>query len=157
MDKIYKIKIPIGDWSDDGHGDCEYYKILSTHSVEDLRKAYYKSEKLTRLTFRHDYNEEFISPPICTDYQNPYLTEEHIVVMKKYGYDSSHLFDSYSKKYLVEPDNMKDIILWFIGLSLEDFSHENVNDLEYVTLSEYGDGGMTKRFSHQFGYGCFDE
>lgn len=36
------FKLPIGDWSDDGHGECSYYTIKSNKSVEEVREIHFK-------------------------------------------------------------------------------------------------------------------
>ena len=35
------FKIPIGDWSDDGHGKVEHYIASSAKSIQDVREAYF--------------------------------------------------------------------------------------------------------------------
>lgn len=38
----YLIKFPIGDWSNDGHGKCDWYMFKSNVPVEELRIAHFK-------------------------------------------------------------------------------------------------------------------
>lgn len=41
-----KIRFPIGDWSDDGHGKCDYF-IASTHmTVQDVREAHFAAPRV---------------------------------------------------------------------------------------------------------------
>lgn len=42
MKKSYLIEFPIGDWSDDGHGKCVYYIVISNKPVEEIREAHFK-------------------------------------------------------------------------------------------------------------------
>lgn len=42
MQNIFQI--PIGDWSGDGHGQCEWYTVKSNKPVEAWREAYFKSQ-----------------------------------------------------------------------------------------------------------------
>lgn len=37
---LYDFKIPIGDWSDDGHGECQWFVIRSMEPVETWREAF---------------------------------------------------------------------------------------------------------------------
>lgn len=39
----HQFRIPIGDWSGDGHGHCDWYTIRSNKPVEAWREAYFKS------------------------------------------------------------------------------------------------------------------
>lgn len=44
---MYKFKIPIGDWSGDGHGQVDYYIIESNKPVQYVRELYFQAcEKL---------------------------------------------------------------------------------------------------------------
>ena len=38
----YKFKLPIGDWSFDGHSKCDWFIIGSNKPVEDVREAYFR-------------------------------------------------------------------------------------------------------------------
>ena len=44
--QTYEIKLPIGDWSGDGHGQCEWYTIVSNKPVEQLREIHFKSRDI---------------------------------------------------------------------------------------------------------------
>lgn len=159
---MYKIKVPIGDWSGDGHSQCQEYMIISSHPASELRKAYYESELKTGLTFRHKYNDNPAHiKPICTDYEENFIDEEQIEGLLEAGFNFN-LIDLYEDEcpvlgenlpydfiYLDESNIFK-MLMWFIGLGLDGFEYEIAND-EFESLSEYGAGN----FCHQFGYGVF--
>lgn len=42
--KRYKFQIPIGDWSKDGHGKCDYYDATAAKPIEDVREAYFAAK-----------------------------------------------------------------------------------------------------------------
>ena len=42
---FYKVKVPVGDWSDDGHGKCEWFIFATNKSVEDLREAFFTAKE----------------------------------------------------------------------------------------------------------------
>lgn len=162
--KICKVKLPIGDWSDDGHGECDYYLLNTTHSAEQMRRAYYESEKKTGLTFRYRYNDNPARyKSICTEYEESYINEDQIEGLIKAGFDFE-ILDLYGEEiptldnmtydmiYIGDSEQIAKMILWFIGLSLRDFEYEFVKDDGYETLTQYGAGN----FSHQFGYGVFN-
>jgi hypothetical protein len=53
----HKFSFPVGDWSDDGHGKCEWTTIESNAPVEDWREAYFASvEKLKEHDIAPDSN-----------------------------------------------------------------------------------------------------
>lgn len=61
----YQMKLPIGDWSDDGHGECEYFTIVASKPVEDVREAHFQIEGKLGVnihSFVNEYEEGTISP-----------------------------------------------------------------------------------------------
>lgn len=60
--KTYTFKLPIGDFSKDGHGMCDWYRIESNYPVEDVREFYFKACEMAGFKF----NEVFCS--YCEDY-----------------------------------------------------------------------------------------
>jgi len=39
----HKFRFPVGDWSGDGHGKCEWFQVRSNQPVEKWREAYFAS------------------------------------------------------------------------------------------------------------------
>lgn len=39
----YIIRFPVGDWSDDGHGKCDYFEVRSNYPVQQLREIHFKA------------------------------------------------------------------------------------------------------------------
>ena len=62
---MYQIKFPIGDWSGDGHGKCEWFILQSNKTVQEVRNIHLRSkEKLG-----------FSIGEICSDYYDWFLGE----------------------------------------------------------------------------------
>lgn len=64
-DKKYVFRLPIGDWSGDGHGVSRDYRIRSNKPVEAVREAYFAAEQKTRLDLTEvcgKYEEREIKP-----------------------------------------------------------------------------------------------
>jgi|14BtaG_2_1085337.scaffolds.fasta_scaffold02973_4 hypothetical protein len=53
----YTFRIPIGDWSDDGHGKCDWFTIISNKPVEEVREIHFQSK------------EVFDVERVCSDYE----------------------------------------------------------------------------------------
>jgi hypothetical protein len=61
-----KIKFPIGDWSDDGHGKCDWFIIETNKTVEEVREIHFScKEKLG-----------FDIGDLCRDYEEHSINEE---------------------------------------------------------------------------------
>ena len=73
-----RVKLTIGDWSQDGHNQYEEFVYESNKSVHEIRQAYKDSCKLTGISFNHneDYtglnlkwdHPEYNSRKIATEY-----------------------------------------------------------------------------------------
>lgn len=74
--KQYTFSLPIGDWSDDGHGECEYYNITSNKPVEQVREAHYKIEEVTGINIEH----------ICQDYEDTDIAADTVAELRELGF-----------------------------------------------------------------------
>lgn len=62
------FRIPIGDWSGDGHGKCDWYTARSNKPVEEVREAYFAArERMPTLCperYCDEYEESRIKDPV---------------------------------------------------------------------------------------------
>lgn len=73
----YTIRIPIGDWSNDGHGQCDYYHFKSNKPIKNVEKAFLAAKK--------KYPD--ISPDIfCYKYQDSKVPEDISKKIKALGF-----------------------------------------------------------------------
>ena len=79
----YTFKMPIGDWSSDGHGQCEYFKIQSDVPLEEVREAHFLIHEKTGIDISK----------ICSEYQEPYLFFNDVVQLINLGFDTSLILD----------------------------------------------------------------
>jgi uncharacterized protein YodC (DUF2158 family) len=42
----YRFQIPVGDWSGDGHGRCDWYTAISNKPVEEVREVVFQMDTL---------------------------------------------------------------------------------------------------------------
>lgn len=81
----YTFRLPIGDWSDDGHGDCHWYDVESTKPVEDVREAYFTICKKLGTGLSSDFKD---SP--CSNYGDHTIS---LKWLKKVGLSVNDLVD----------------------------------------------------------------
>lgn len=152
----YTIKIPIGDWSDDGHGKCEVFEIESNYPVKDLQEAYKASCKLTGLQFNHnqnytglpEHNQYRTERHICTEYEDGSLSEFAIEVLQEHGINLDEILTD--GEYL-DPNSFARLILEFINLSMpKDWIWKFIEN-----EGEYLNGFWNGNLNVQFGYGLF--
>lgn len=92
--------IPVGDWSDDGHGKCEYYHASADKPFKDVCYAFKAAKEL--------FKESGFTPErVCSEYQDSEISEEDVKFLA-------------SKGYKVDPDNfytheMANLVVWFLN------------------------------------------
>lgn len=58
-------KFPIGDWSDDGHGQCDYFLVESPCDIQQIREAHFSCKEKFGFDIGdicHDYNDNEVQP-----------------------------------------------------------------------------------------------
>lgn len=61
------FRIPIGDWSGDGHGQCEWFEASASKMLNEVREAYFAGLKKI---------PKHLSPEVlCAKYEDNRLTE----------------------------------------------------------------------------------
>ena len=130
---MYRMKLVLGDWSDDGHGRSDIILYECNHPVEKVQQAYKDSCKLTGVQFninenytgvKRDYPEE-CKYQICTEYDSSEIPEtaynmlvEACIDMDSMGIIKDDLDDTQFKE------------LWweFVKLSLPDLTYKEITD-----------------------------
>lgn len=94
MKKEYKMYLVLGDPSGDGHMQTEKILLESTHPVEDIRKAYRDSCKLTGISFHHAEDDftgikrdwrEADKYHIATEYEENRVPDTCADILKTFG------------------------------------------------------------------------
>jgi hypothetical protein len=150
------IKIPIGDWSDDGHGKCDIYKIESNYPVGDLQNAYKASCKLTGVQFNHNQDYTGLKPSyrserlICTEYEDGSVSSFAQEVFEEFGCTDKFLLE---EGYFDGTKHFTKVLLWFIGLSMpKDWVWNLIAEDDNIP---YLNGFWNDNLNVQFGYGLF--
>jgi hypothetical protein len=94
-------KFPVGDWSKEGHGKCDWFVVKSSATIEEIREAHFScNEKL-------GFEIGTMASEYC-DYSIPYKTLKKLVEFKILTVK----LDEY-ENYDYEIDNSKEMIeLW---------------------------------------------
>ena len=77
----HKMQLVLGDWSHDGHGECDIMLYEVNHTLEEIQEAYINSCKSTKLSFEiggnyaeHTDNDTCQSHTILCNYQEDKIT-----------------------------------------------------------------------------------
>lgn len=147
---MYKFKIPIGDWSGDGHGKDEDYYIESSLPVEEVRELYFQAcEKLGFTLDGHDK----LTP--CGEYEEYTFKQETIDALKNFGIEISPIKEAQWIEEYIGTDEMCDLVLNFIKTQDKNLILKRIPDNDYPMFQFYG-YDEKKRHIGYFGYGLFD-
>lgn len=141
---MYKFKLPIGDWSDDGHGKCEYFMIESNKSVEDVRELYF--DTVSNVNYSLDGTSPY-SP--CSDYEDGKITKEDIDGL---GLNQDNYLEITEEGYIGSKE-FAELFIDFMCTHNEGLELKIVND-EVKMFPFYG-FDEKKRHIGQMGYGLF--
>ena len=81
---MYTFKIPIGDWSNDGHGIAEWYIIRSNKPVEEVRELYFQACK----EFGFGLDTQYKNAP-CVEYEDSIIPTETLHLLKDFGVNTA--------------------------------------------------------------------
>lgn len=167
-----KVKLTLGDWSEDGHSQFRKIYFESNKTIKQIRAAYINSVRLTEIYFHaiddSDYaslkgrytDTELAKREIAVDYEIDYVSQLSYDIFTKHGID----VEKYVKKvevYVYEfnedfaykiqgESSFVNLFIDFLKLSLPDLSLERVdNDVPNIN------GWHEKDFNFQFGYGLY--
>lgn len=132
----HRFKLTIGDWSNDGHGRCETFIVISNKPVQESREAYFKA--IEKLNFD-------ISREVCSDYQEYELKPEVRKKFKKLGYTIEEEFD---------PEAYAKLLLFFIKQGDPELELILSPPDSLQTFHWYGFDEQRRHIGH-LGYGLF--
>jgi hypothetical protein len=135
----YAFRIPIGDWSGDGHGEVIWYDATAAKPIEDVREAYFAAKKKLPAAC---CPESF-----CSAYQECEMDNTSRMALRKAG-------APLSKKTDMEPDAMAAIVVWFINQG-DAAVDVRLDGAAPPMLPFYGHD-KRKRHIGFIGYGLFD-
>ena len=155
MNNTYKITV--GDWSDDGHGKTVDLTFTTNKTADEIRQGYWDSCVKTGVAFHHDdladmenFNKMSskadlakIGHRILADYGEYTISPEVIDIFLSFG------FDGEKGSLCVSARGLGEMILWFVGLSVEGFQWEASAGVESIN------GFWNNSLNVQFGYGLF--
>ena len=155
----HTFELPIGDWSDDGHGKCERIIVRCSHSISACQAGYLASCYLTGYQFHHgshttDEDGKFVSiggTALVCEYEQSGIPEFAVDDLKGHGLDLSVMCDSMyeGEAYPGDATNMATIIMEFIKLSLPEMSWEFTDKVPRLF------GYWDRNLNCQMGYGLF--
>jgi hypothetical protein len=146
----YQFRMPIGDWSDDGHGECNEYIIGSNKPVEEVREAHFKIEEATGIDIHK----------IANDYMNSYMTKEQYDILQQLGLELEYLMqgneDDEESYVSLDPEAMKDVWMFLLQKADPELELVDAEENRLPMLPFYGFDDQKRHISF-VGYGTLGD
>lgn len=137
--------IPVGDWSNDGHGKCDYFHATAAKPFKKVCQAFKAAKKLFK-------KEGFTPENICSGYQDNEVKKETITLLAKYGYKVN------SEKFYTR--EMAELVVWFLNQGDPDLNAKLLSEDKKPPILRNWDYCKTMRDSNEnlnsFGYGLHE-
>lgn len=147
-----KFSLTIGDWSDDGHGKYDDFVVVVNKELKEIQEAYRNSCEKSGFRFHNNDNKHI---PLLTEYQEYAIKGEYFKELVDLGFNpdvlEEDLHGDYTSDYCTSANDLANIMMWFISLSLEDFEYEFVPKERLPAIN-----GWWGDLNHQFGYGIYE-
>src|SRR6185312_729404 len=121
---IYKV--PIGDWSTDGHGYCEEYLIEANYSLKEMQEAYRKTCDTLGVYLHQEWSEksrlhgnEDWRTMLC-EYEDSSIHPKAMKILVENGYEFSVSEEVLEEYIYFNGQDTFDLFMWFISFSLRD-------------------------------------
>lgn len=155
------IKVPVGDWSNDGHEKCEDYYITANYPIEDMQQAYKDTCKKIGLQLNHTDNYTGIEGAtrhrswrvLLAEYREQGITMEAWNILQEHGFDMLGDIDIEEENDMAYfyPHDVFNLFMWFVSYSMpDDFKYEEFTIKAKPLIGYWCD------LNHQIGYGVFD-
>lgn len=161
-----KMKLELGDMSNDGHGKTATILLQSNVDVSTIRKAYKDScyltdvqfnsnDRFTKTKYKWQEDEKYEA---VVQYEDSYLSSFIVDKLSKFGL-TEDLLSSFNiekdvkhHRYFMYKYNFVPLWIWFVKLSLpEDTIIEVIEDDDIPSINN----GPRNELNTQIGYGLF--
>ncbi|MBI5065800.1 hypothetical protein HZA97_06185 [Candidatus Woesearchaeota archaeon] len=140
-EEFYLINFPVGDWSDDGHGKCNYFLVSSKKPTKEVRAAHFEAPKVLG----------FEIGDICHEYEDRYLEENIVTKLKELNYDMDKL-DQDDDRISLSPEDMADIWLYLLNHINPELNLKLFPSVPMINFYGFEDG----KHLRTPGYGLFE-
>lgn len=147
---MHKFKLPIGDWSGDGHDENVDYLIETNKPLEEVRELYFQAcEKLGFTLDGHD------PLSICGEYEENLVKKETIEKLVEFGLNISEDQSEIWTKDGIGTNELCDLILEFIKTQDSELILNRIPTEDFPMFQFYGFDEKQRHIGY-FGYGLFE-
>jgi hypothetical protein len=140
----YTWLLSIGDWSGDGHKECENFMIHSNYTNKEARKSYFEAKKLYPKICPEEVANRYQQPP--TKKQLQAWIDAGVLSDEFSAAEYENNFGAY---------DMANVVLNYIKLASSDFDY-SISEEGEDTFHFWGEIDNEEDYPPSFGYGLFD-
>jgi len=140
----YLLLLPIGDWSLDGHEDCNWYTCEANKPVEQIRETHFKIQKTTGINIHE----------ICSMCNENTVNIDTHNQLKKIGFNKRNRTPD--NKITFTPDDMIELWVFLLQKTDPELIITICVEEEIPMLPFYGYDEKNRSFNN-VGYGCFKQ
>ncbi len=144
-----KFKIAVGDWSDDGHGKCDYFMVeTDCESIEGIRELYFRIKEKFDLDISKIADEYGCNEIIDEDYE--------LLVNLGFNFNEDY-FEILNNEYIgvLEPKAIAEIVVFMLN-KLDTGYKFNLMSEDEIPMLQFWGFDEKKRHLSVGGYGLFE-
>ena len=146
------MKVNIGDWSKDGHNQCDEFIIECNISIEDARQAYMSTCEALGVALHDDHTGKY-EHVLFSEYEDNSISKEVMDKLKEAGLKPNEMFDDLlsddlEETYIECPNECLKLLMWYINRAIPHFEWKHINPPNF-------NGFWDNEFNHRIGYGLF--
>lgn len=135
-DERYEFRIPVGDWSDDGHGKVDWFNASAAKPIEDVREAWFKASA----------EHPDLSPAsFCEAYEDSNLPKEMWDKLQQAGCPA--VLEDF------DTESMAAFVVWFLNLGDSSLDVRLLTDDEAIPMLPFYGRDSKGRHIEGVGYG----
>ena len=140
----HAFRIPIGDWSGDGHSKCDWFGASAAKPIDEVREAFFAAQK--------NFPKRLDVSQLCTDYGNSSIPDQVRDQLFKLGAPIEEANED--GDYYSGSEEMAALVVWFLNQGDPELDCKLDEDASPM-LPFYGADCKGRHISH-IGYGLFE-
>lgn len=140
--------LPIGDWSSDGHGKCDWFTVETNKPLQECFDAWFFAKE--------KFPTEVHPDNICSDYQDNTITIELREQIKELGFTGFDDMEIYNDEIWMDREKLAEYQIWFMMQGDSNLQLKILPGNPKFINWTCDEGKDQHRTVHSCGYGLFE-
>lgn len=145
--KRHAFRIPIGDWSGDGHSQVEWFEATASKPIDEIRDAYFAAKKKL---------PKLCPEAFCSNYEDSVVPDAVIKALQAAGCPLPEHITSDKEGFSegLGAEGMAAVVVWFLNQGDPDLD-ARLDLTEAAPMLQFYGYDQRKRHIGHIGYGLF--